>query len=128
MAVFELEGVEVDRCPTCGGTWLDAGELEILTRRSGASTERLARSLAAARELRRTRRRCPRCPRRLHEFALGEDPVVHLDRCPWGHGLWCDRGEMVTVVRSHAGDQDRMVAAFFADLYCDDIGSIEKGD
>ncbi len=26
MVAFEMDGVEVDRCVECGGTWLDAGE------------------------------------------------------------------------------------------------------
>jgi hypothetical protein len=28
-----LQGVQVDRCATCGGMWLDAGEMEELTKR-----------------------------------------------------------------------------------------------
>jgi hypothetical protein len=28
----EFQGVRIDVCPTSGGVWLDAGELEILTR------------------------------------------------------------------------------------------------
>jgi hypothetical protein len=30
-----FEDVQVDRCNKCGGVWLDAGELESLTRREG---------------------------------------------------------------------------------------------
>ncbi len=29
------EGVEIDVCNTCGGVWLDAGELEQLSKREG---------------------------------------------------------------------------------------------
>jgi hypothetical protein len=29
---IELHGVKIDQCPTCNGIWLDAGELEQLTR------------------------------------------------------------------------------------------------
>ena len=28
MVIYELGGVEADRCLRCGGTWLDGGELE----------------------------------------------------------------------------------------------------
>ena len=35
LETITVEGVEVDRCGTCGGVWLDAGELEQLTRREG---------------------------------------------------------------------------------------------
>lgn len=29
-----IDDVEIDRCPKCGGIWLDPGELEILTNRN----------------------------------------------------------------------------------------------
>lgn len=32
LTTVELHGVKIDSCATCGGTWLDAGELEQLTR------------------------------------------------------------------------------------------------
>lgn len=128
MVVFELDGVEVDRCTSCGGTWLDTGELELITERAGVAADRLAEALAAAGDLRRTGRRCPRCLRWMREFALGGDPVVHLDRCPRGHGLWCDRGEMAAVIREFAGRREAVVARFFAELYQDDLGPMKKGD
>ncbi len=30
MIVLELSEVEIDHCVSCGGTWFDAGELELL--------------------------------------------------------------------------------------------------
>jgi Zn-finger nucleic acid-binding protein len=30
MTTLNFEGVEIDRCETCGGVWLDKGELEQL--------------------------------------------------------------------------------------------------
>ena len=32
LAQVAFEGVQIDRCATCGGVWLDAGELEQLTK------------------------------------------------------------------------------------------------
>lgn len=31
-----FEGVQIDICDKCGGAWLDAGELEALTRKEGS--------------------------------------------------------------------------------------------
>lgn len=117
MVAYELEGVEIDHCLSCLGTWLDAGELESITESAGVPSGTLARSLARHRGGRRTARRCPRCPRRLREFTLGEARPVLIDRCPWGHGLWFDQGEMREVIRSFAGGEEGEVARFFADLY-----------
>jgi hypothetical protein len=33
LTVREQQGVEVDECPSCGGVWLDSGELEKLAGR-----------------------------------------------------------------------------------------------
>ena len=41
-----FENVQVDRCDTCGGVWLDAGELETLTaRESGGWFSRMRQNL-----------------------------------------------------------------------------------
>jgi rubrerythrin len=31
LATIEFRGIKLDRCPSCGGTWFDAGEVEQLT-------------------------------------------------------------------------------------------------
>ena len=117
MVAYELEGVEIDHCVSCLGTWLDAGELEMIAELAGVATGAMSEALTARRRGRRTRRRCPRCPRRLREIELGETQPVNIDTCPWGHGLWFDRGEMRQTIRSFAGGEAGEVARFFADLY-----------
>ena len=128
MVAFELDGVEVDRCVECGGTWLDAGEFIAIAGLDSALPDSFSRALVSAREVRRTRRRCPRCPRRLHEIELGRDPVIVLDRCRRGHGLWFDKGEMIALVRSFAGDRRAGVVAFLANVCQNDIPPIGEGD
>lgn len=38
-----LDNIEIDRCPKCGGVWLDPGELELLVKRSKVSGNSLVR-------------------------------------------------------------------------------------
>lgn len=118
LVVFELHGVEVDYCPACGGTWLDAGELEQIAALAGAQADRLADALRRVRQGGRGRRRCPRCRARMRLVQVDEggQPVT-LDTCPKGHGLWFDRGELIGVVRQFAGSADGAVAAFLADMF-----------
>ena len=40
MITLELEEVEIDYCPDCGGIWLDAGELGVLRSLFGTEQER----------------------------------------------------------------------------------------
>ncbi len=119
MLAYELDGVEIDHCIECSGTWLDGGELEQITELAGASPGPLAAALDAAVAGAPTKRRCPRCSRKLRKLEVGTDPSVELDRCPHGHGLWFDRGELDTVVRAHAGDDgdEGEVARHFGRLF-----------
>ncbi len=128
MVGFEFEGVEIDRCLECGGTWLDAGELEMLTDRAGVPSGELGAALQGTAAGRRTGRRCPCCPRKLREIRIGPEPSVVVDRCPWGQGLWFDKGEVKAVIRWFATGQEGVVARFFAEFQSGGRPSIETGD
>jgi len=115
LIVVEFEGVETDYCPDCRGTWFDAGELELVTELAGVPAGRLHRALQAAGGDRGTRC-CPRCRRKMEVIKVGDQPVVEVDRCRLGHGLWLDAGELATIVQEFAGHEDAAVARFLADL------------
>jgi Zn-finger nucleic acid-binding protein len=113
LVIIEFEGVEVDRCPGCRGTWLDAGELDLLGDLAGVPSGELERSLQTAPMIRRDRRRCPCCRRRMQVVRLSGDQPSEIDRCPRGDGLWLDRGELDGIIRSLAGGAHSGVARFF---------------
>ena len=123
LIVFELGGVEIDHCVSCKGTWLDGGELEMIVEFAGAESASFSDALDDARVKEKSGRRCPRCSRRLRAIeVVGQSesgPVtVELDRCPKGHGLWFDSGEMKQVVESlHDGGEAGAISRFFAELY-----------
>ncbi|MBI4565461.1 MAG: zf-TFIIB domain-containing protein [Planctomycetes bacterium] len=119
LVVFELEGVEVDRCLECGGTWLDAGELERLVELSGADSGGWSRALGRAAGEAHGARRCLRCGRKLRRAPVHD---VEIDRCPLGHGLWFDRGEVEALVRAGPAGGEGAVARFFGELFRKDLG------
>jgi Zn-finger nucleic acid-binding protein len=43
MERIEVDKVEIDKCPSCGGVWLDPGELELLLKRAHGSKNGLMR-------------------------------------------------------------------------------------
>jgi hypothetical protein len=45
LVVEDFRAIEVDRCPECNGVWLDAGEIEALTRAEKGTTSDLFRSI-----------------------------------------------------------------------------------
>jgi Zn-finger nucleic acid-binding protein len=54
----EFHGVQIETCPHCGGMWLDAGELEVISHedRPALMTRVLSEALSAFRGSDRTRR------------------------------------------------------------------------
>lgn len=127
LIIVELEGIEIDRCPQCRGTWLDEGELEQIIALAGVEPGRVSAALAAARSGRRSRRRCPRCRARLRVVIVGDDARVELDACPRGHGLWLDAGELRALVRTFSDGEEGAVAGFFADLFRQELADEPPG-
>jgi len=113
MVVFGLEGVEIDRCLDCGGTWLDAGELDQIGQLAGAAPGRLTEALEKGGGEKHGGRRCPRCPGKLRVIHVEK---VELDRCPHGHGLWFDAKEIETLVAAFTEGEEGRVAAFLGEL------------
>jgi Zn-finger nucleic acid-binding protein len=88
---------EIDRCPECGGVWLDAGEMEpglqqVAPRRGSV---RLPHRVAGPSvESGHPRMRCLRCNALMPTIRSGAAPQVVYDRCPACNGLWFDGGEL----------------------------------
>jgi Zn-finger nucleic acid-binding protein len=106
--------IEVDLCPSCGGLWLDHGEIERLGRGMPSDLERLRAALtgsptpAAPSE---TTTSCPACPGGLKEVVLGP---VHVDYCVKCHGVFLDKGELDQAVAAVSGTTMRQVLALAA--------------
>ena len=113
MVVFELDGVEIDRCLKCAGTWLDAGELERL---AGGAPDRLAAAIAGAAVARKDDRRCARCSARMDVLKVQN---VDIDRCPRGHGLWFDKNEMETLIAAFQAGDGGAMARFLGEFHPD---------
>jgi len=125
MVALELEGLEIDRCFSCGGTWLDRGEMELIGQRAGLEEGRVTQVLDGASQGTPTDRRCPRCGKALLELALdcGEEKLT-LDRCPRRHGIWFDRGEIRELILSCSTGEEGALAGFLSELLDKEI----KGD
>lgn len=128
LIAFELEGVEIDHCVACNGTWLDAGELEQIAELADVPPGPLSEALQSPGAGPRSKRRCPRCRRRLTTVAIGSDPAIEIDRCPREHGLWFDAGELAALIRSFAEGDVGAVAAFLADLLRHELDVGPKGE
>lgn len=131
MVAFEYEGVEVDHCLQCRGTWLDAGELEQIAHLAGVSGQgSVAYQLEASTSRRKLDRKCPRCGKRLEllEIGIDEDRIM-IDRCPRNEGFWFDRGELRSLLRaSTSNPADEAVRKFLGDLFHHELEQATKGE
>jgi len=101
--------VEVDLCPSCGGLWLDQGEIERIGRGKPEEMSKLAKALTGSTQpdpASDTTTNCPACPGGLKEVVLGP---VHVDYCTKCHGVFLDRGELDQAVAAVSGTTLRQV-------------------
>lgn len=115
---MQIAGLTLDRCPQCGGYWLDDGELFALAEGLGglkAVSELDARSIfrRPIPPHKNPQRRCPRCRITLKNFNYCYNSNILLDRCPQCRGIWADAGELPAIASYVKGNRklDRLAAA-----------------
>ncbi len=126
MIVVEHENIELDYCPDCSGVWFDAGELELLleaTQLEGTSLTLdgiLSSPEASSAE---KKRKCPICGRKMKKATVGHEPEVLIDACPWGDGLWFDKGEVGQLITQLPGkpsdksDSQERIITFLGEVF-----------
>ena len=95
MTADTREGITIDRCPSCGGLWFDAQELDrcllaLYAEGSPPPEARIPERGAGT-------RRCPRCDRFMK--TAGWTGLV-LDRCPDCRGLFVEASEIMQMERA----------------------------
>jgi uncharacterized protein len=97
------EGViEIDFCEACGGTWLDASELEkiqeVLTNDHKEELKKIPDYVGKAILMEKTKENppvnCPVCKEQLERKEYGYCSQVFIDSCIHGHGVWLDKNEL----------------------------------
>ncbi len=97
MVVLELNQIEIDHCISCGGIWLDSGELEAMLEDPEEVKAMLAQ-FAAGCTVELGKRKCPICGKRMEIVAANKEGNLLIDRCRSHHGIWFDRGELNKVL------------------------------
>ena len=90
----EYHGIEVDRCPSCNGRWLDHEELDHLEATVPSTPEERRATVKYAE--RQSELACPRCGGTMTAFNY-RAYNLELDACEKGHGWWLDAGEEARV-------------------------------
>lgn len=116
MIVLELDEVEIDHCISCGGIWLDAGELELLLEDS-AERDNLLSSFEVDRNSKEKARRCPICLKRMEKVLCGADKKICIDKCRKNDGIWFDLGELEKIVEMGSFDKNNRVSSLLKDMF-----------
>jgi len=117
MITLELADVEIDHCVHCGGTWLDAGELEFLLD-DPSKARGLLNSFQEHPSVAEQARNCPICDKRMVKIIIGRSqPTLLIDKCRRSHGLWFDRGELQEVLKRGQLDEDSRILRLLTDIF-----------
>ena len=86
--------IEVDRCPTCKGGWLDEEELSQLEATVESTEEQRRATIQYSN--RASELACPKCAGPMTTFNY-RAYSLELDVCDQRHGFWLDEGEAIRV-------------------------------
>jgi len=125
MIVLELNEVEVDYCTSCGGVWLDAGELELLID-DEKGEENLLRSFTIDSMHQEKSYKCPICKKKMDKVYVGASKDVLIDKCPVEDGLWFDKGELEEVINLASGNNK--VIEVIHDLFGNKVNRNQNGE
>ena len=93
MVTVTIRGVEIDRCPACGGVALDKGEAETIDALGLAHV--IEGGVVATLQHRTTPARCHDCGKEM--IALKGAGDVEYDWCDGCERLFFDRGELTAL-------------------------------
>jgi Zn-finger nucleic acid-binding protein len=134
MIVLELQQVEVDHCLTCGGIWLDGGELELLL---GDSAQLVGlfqpvdvkeKTCGEPAERVEPIRRCPICLKKMQKVAADSaDKSVIIDRCSKSHGLWFDKNELPQVLAAGNLDKEQKIIKLLSEIFGNKESEVKNG-
>ena len=92
------QGVEIDRCPTCQGVWLERGEIFLFATKARSIAANLERARA---DQRPSEKLSPLSGEPMAEITYPGGP--HIDYCPRSGGLWFDAGELKALLDVEPG-------------------------
>ena len=100
--------LEVDRCETCKGTWLDAGEAKRIKDDESLVGQLIDNEVPDGstqwNEVRKNMD-CPRCSKPLQKIT-SEKHNLHYEGCLFCNGLFLDSGELANFDSGNAGTSD----------------------
>jgi Zn-finger nucleic acid-binding protein len=105
MVTEDYMGIEVDKCRSCSGMWLDLIEIDELEDKAFADDALKGQAIYRTAP---STLKCPKCSKPMKKFNY-KLYDLELDYCE-EHGFWLDKGEeerVLTIMRQRAKDLQR---------------------
>jgi Zn-finger nucleic acid-binding protein len=97
--------MEIQKCPSCGGTYVDEGAFEAIQRRREARVT--GTDVPKMQPGPEEPVRCPRCDLEMLKIPYTEGADITVDKCPSCQGYWFDVGELEAVQVVYRNMQDK---------------------
>lgn len=69
------------------------------------------------------KRKCPICGKKMQKVLVGESkPVLVIDKCPKGDGLWFDANELHEIVDRAKLDEENKIKQLLSDMFSQEMG------
>lgn len=111
---IDYEGIRIETCSSCGGEWLDSGELgHVVAAREVRFDEGERRAVAAAVKITPVNLQdadrdltCPKCGGQTDALNYGGDTGIVIDKCTGCRGIWLDGAEIEKIQMVIEGWED----------------------
>lgn len=134
MHTEDYEGIEIDRCSNCGGSWLDRGEISSIVDKREETFDHDQKVQTIKKRGKdhgpsEAQKTCPSCESTLETFEYAVDTGVMLDRCPQENcGLFLDQGELEKVQIVMEEYEERMRSSEEEDVEMPDVKNCPRCD
>ncbi len=99
-----FEGIEVDRCPGCGGIWFDAREAKYLKKFESAPGIDTGDAIRGLEYDNIVNVECPRGHGKMETLFNPGLPHVYFEACSVCKGVWFDAGEFTDYAKGDVVD------------------------
>lgn len=98
----KFNGLVLDGCRSCGGTWFDSREFDRLLQHPElfVAVENAFRKGEQPLMKPQATNLCPACRKPLTPFRHPKVPAIALDSCPRCRGVWSDEGKLAEIYKS----------------------------
>ncbi|OGK20387.1 hypothetical protein A3C23_03915 [Candidatus Roizmanbacteria bacterium RIFCSPHIGHO2_02_FULL_37_13b] len=111
LEVSDFKGMELNKCPKCGGDWFDFKELDQLEDLV-LSDDEMKGTLVW--DKKPSKKKCPKCNKQMVGFNYRLNDV-YLEYCENMHGYWLDSGEKERVIEEMKESVNKLDKKFDAE-------------